>query len=113
MSDEKTVPDDVTLFRAAVQGVRKCLEMSGEKTKYIDLLCNGFLNFVNGSNPKGKLKRFCDSARPHADGDLYLTAILQAYDNAKSEEEAEFLVLQSVNAQLLARASDRARTRRA
>ena len=110
MSDKKTVPDDVTLFRAAVQGVRKCLELSNENTKHIDLLCNGFLDFVNGSNPKLKLKRFCDSARPHADGDLYLTAILQAFDNAKSEEEAEFLVLQSVNAQLLARASDRTRT---
>ena len=107
MSDEGTVPDDVTLYRAAVRGVRKCLEISNENTKHIDSLCNGFLHFVNGPDPEGQLKRFRNSAKPLADGDLYTTAMLKALDNAKSEEEAEFLVLQSVNAQLLARARTR------
>ena len=113
MSDEKTVPDDVTLYRAAVRGVRRCLEVGGEKTRWTDTLCNGFLDIVNGADPEGQLKRFRDSAKPLADGDLYMTALLTALDNAKSEEEAEFLVLRSVSAQMLARNSDRARTRRA
>ena len=113
MSDEKTVPDGVTLYRAAVRGVRRCLEIAGERTRWVDSLCNGYLDIVNGADPEGQLKRFRDSAKPLADGDLYMTALLNALDTAKSEEEAEFWVLQSVNAQLLARASDRARTRRA
>ena len=111
MSDEGTVPNDVTLYRAAVRGVRQCLEIAKENTKHIDSLCNGFLHFVNGPDPEDQLKRFRDAAKPLANGDLYTTAILQALDNAKSEKEAEFLVLQSVNAQLLARGSERARTR--
>ena len=113
MSDEGTVPDEVTLFRAAVRGVRKCLEISEERTRWIDSLCDGYLDIVNGADPKGQLKRFRDSAKPLANGDLYMTALLKALDTAKSEEEAEFWVLQSVNAQLEARASERARTRRA
>ena len=113
MSDEGTVPDGVTLFRAAVRGVRKCLEISGEKPRWTDTLCNGYLDFVNGPDPEGKLKQFRDSAKPLANGDLYTTALLNALDTAKSEEEAEFWVLQSVNAQLLARNNDRARSRRA
>ena len=109
MSDEGTVPDDVTLYRAAVRGVRKCLEISAAETSGIDMLCNGFLDIVNGPNPEGQLKQFRRRAKRLANGDLYMTAMLQALDNAKSEEEAEFRVLQSVNAQLLARGSDRAR----
>ena len=111
MSDEGTVPDDVTLYRAAVRGVRKCLEISAAETSGIDLLCNGFLDIVNGPDPEGQLKQFRSRAKrvATASGDLYTTAMLQALDNAKSEEEAEFRVLQSVNAQLLARGSDRAR----
>ena len=113
MSDEKTVPDGVTLYRAAVRGVRRCLELSEEKPKWIDTLCNGFLDIVNCPDPEGQLKRFRDSAKPLADGDLYMTAILKALDTAKSEEEAEFWVIQSVNEQLLVRNNDRARSRRA
>ena len=109
MSDEGTVPDDVTLYRAAVRGVRKCLEISAAETSGIDLLCNGFLDIVNGSDPEGQLKQFRSRAKRLADGDLYMTAMLQALDSSKSEEEVEFRVLQSVSAQLLARNSDRAR----
>ena len=108
-NSDNSVPDEVTLFRAAVRGVRRCLEIAGEQTRYIDSLCNGYLDFVNGPDPEGQLKRFRDSAKPLANGDLYMTALLNALDTAKSEEEAEFWVLQSVNAQLIARNSDRAR----
>ena len=109
MSDEGTVPNDVTLYRAAVRGVRKCLEISEAKTSGIDLLCNGFLDIVNGPDPEGQLKQFRSRAKRLANGDLYMTAMLKALDDAKSEEEAEFLVMQSVNAQLIAGASDRTR----
>jgi len=109
VSDEKTVPDGVTLYRAAVRGVRRCLEIAGERTRWVDSLCNGYLDMVNGADPEGQLKRFRDSAKSLADGDIYMTALLTALDTAKSEEEAEFLVLRSVSAQQI----DRARARRA
>ena len=99
----ETVPDDVTLFRAAVQGVRDCLKIAERSPGLGDTLCNGYLEIVNGANPEGQLKRFRDGAKRIADGDIYLTALLKALDNGKSEEEAKFLVLQSVSEQLLAR----------
>lgn len=94
-----TVPDSVTLFRAAVRGVRRCLEIFQEKPKYTDLLCNGFLTIVDGADAENKLRQFRSCAKPLAKS-VYLTAMLYALDHAKSEEEAELRVLESVNRQL-------------
>ena len=93
----------VAVFRAAVQGVRRCLELSQEVPKYRDSLCNGFLKFVEGPDPEGQLERFRETAKPLADGDLYMTAILKALDRARSEEDAELWVMSSVNEQLMRR----------
>ena len=45
-NSDDSVPDEVTLFRAAVRGVRRCLEIAGEKTRWTDTLCNGFLPII-------------------------------------------------------------------
>ena len=99
--------DKVALFRAAVQGVRRCLELSQETPKNRDTLCDAYLKFVEGADPKGQLERFCEGARPYANGDLYLTAILKALDRARSEADAELWVMSSVNEQLMRRADAR------
>ena len=99
--------DKVALFRAAVQGVRRCLELSQETPKNRDTLCDAYLKFVEGADPEGQLERFREGARPYANGDLYLTAILKALDRARSEADAELWVMSSVNEQLMRRADAR------
>jgi len=94
----------VAVFRAAVHGVRRCLELSQEVPRYRDSLCNGFLKFVEGPDPEGQLERFCEAARPRANGDIYMTAVLKALDRARSEADAELWVMSSVNEQLTRRA---------
>ena len=94
----------VDVYRAAVQGVRRCLEISQEIPKYRDSLCDGFLKIVEGPDPEGKLERFRERAKPLANGDLYMTAILTALDRATSEADAELWVMSSVNEQLMRRA---------
>jgi len=97
----------VAVFRAAVQGVRKCLELSQAIPTHTDSLCNGFLKIIEGPDPEGQLERFCKVARSRANGDLYMTAVLKALDRAGSEQEAELWVMSSVNEQLMRRASAR------
>ena len=94
--------DEVTLFRAAVQGVRDCLELGNVSPALSDTLCNGFLVIVDGPDPEGQLKRFRENAKGVANGDIYLTALLSALDKATCEESAKLWVMHSVNAQLLA-----------
>ncbi len=97
----------VALFRGAVQGLRRCLEISEATPTHRDSLCNGFLVIVEGPDPEGSLEEFRQRAKPLADGDIYMTAILYALDHARCEEDADFLVLQSVNEQLMRRANAR------
>ena len=99
----KTVPDDVTLFRAAVEGVRDCLEILEERPGLSDTLCNGYLTLVNGPNPEDQLKWFRDAAPSVADGDIYITALLNALDNATSEKDAKLCVLATVAGEQVAR----------
>ena len=73
-----------------------------------DTLCNGYLELIKGPNPESELRRFRDDANTKriADGgvqsllDLYLTALLNALDNATSEEDARVCVWKSVKRQL-------------
>ena len=98
----------VVLYRAAVKGVRRCLELGNEPPAQIDKLCNELLKLVEGDDAEASLKRFKESyKRLIAKGeqnDVYFNAVLKALDKAKDEEDAELWVLQSVNSQLLARA---------
>ena len=111
-NSDDSVTDELTLFRAAVQGVRRCLELGNAPPAQIDELCTSLLAHAEGDNAEANLKHFKTSyKRMLAEGEenaIYLTAILKALDNAKSEEEAQLWVMQSVNAQLLARPSHRA-----
>ena len=100
-------PNKVAVFRAAVQGVRKCLELSQGIPENTDSLCNGFLKILEEPDPEGRLERFCEVARPRANGDLYITAVLKALDRARSEADAELWVLRSVNEELMRRAGAR------
>ncbi len=97
----------VALYRAAVRGVRRCLEIANEPPDKIDELCRGLLSVVEKSNAEDSLKRFKESyKRVLARGeqnDVYFNAVLKALDKAKDEEDAELWVLQSVNEQLAAR----------
>ena len=94
----------VAVFRSAVQGLRKCLELSQAIPANRDSLCNSFLRIVEGPDPEGQLEEFRERAKPHAVGDLYMTAILEALDRARSEADAELWVMSSVNEQLMRRA---------
>tara|TARA_B100000927_G_scaffold250922_1_gene215559 strand:+ start:73 stop:414 length:342 start_codon:yes stop_codon:yes gene_type:complete len=100
-------PNKVAVFRAAVQGVRKCLELSQGIPAHTDSLCDGFLKCIEGPDPEGQLERFCELARPRANGDLYMTAVLKALDRARSEADAELWVMSSVNEELMRRAGTR------
>ena len=95
--------DKVAMFRAAVQGVRRCLELSQAIPRHTDSVCNGFLKFVEGPDPEGQLEQFREHAKPLADGDLYVAAVLTALDRARSEADAELWVMSSVNEQLMRR----------
>ena len=93
----------VAVFRAAVKGLRSCLELSQAIPAHVDSLCDGFLKIVEGPNPEGSLEQFRERAKRLADGDMYMTAILQALDGARSEADAELCVMSSVNEQLMRR----------
>ena len=99
--------NQVALYRAAVKGVRRCLEIGNESPAQIDELCNGLLTVVEKSNAEDSLKRFKESYKrvlsKSEPSDIYLNAVLEALDKAKDEEDAELWVLQSVNNQLAAR----------
>jgi len=94
--------DEVTLFRAAVQGVRDCLDLLEESRSSSNTLCDGYLAILEGPDPKGQLRQFREQAKDIADGDVYRTALLSALNNATCEKSAKLWVMQSVNAQLLA-----------
>ena len=95
-----TVPDDVTLFRAAVRGVHECTKILDKRTALGDTLCKSLLAHVEGPDAEANLRWFRDDAKREAPGDIYITAILKALDNAKSEEDAKLWVMGSVNEQL-------------
>ena len=98
-----TVPNDVTLFRAAVQGVHDCTRILDKLPALGDTLCKSLLVHAEGPDAAAKLQRFRENAKRVAPGDIYMTALLKALDNAKSEEDAKLWVMHSVNEQLLAR----------
>lgn len=106
MSDrQQRTPNQITLFRAAVQGVRACLEiLEEEKPEWIDALCNGYLAIVKGPNAAGQLKRLRASYIAKNDlytADPYLTAVFKALDRATSKRDAKLFVMQAVSEQLL------------
>ena len=101
----------VAMYRGAVKGLRCCLEISQATPTHVDSLCNGFLNIVEGPDPEGSLEEFRERAKRLADGDIYMTAILEALDSAKCEQEAELRVMSSVNEQLMGRAKARQNAR--
>jgi hypothetical protein len=101
----------VAVYRGAVKGLRSCLELSQAIPTHVDSLCNSFLKIVEGPDPEGSLEEFRERAKRLAHGDMYMTAILEALDGAKCEQEAELYVMGSVNKQLLRRASARQNAR--
>ena len=101
----------VVMYRGAVKGLRRCLEISQAIPTHVDSLCNGFLNIVEGPDPEGSLEEFRERGKRLARGDMYMTAILEALDGARCEEEAELCVMGSVNEQLMRRANLRQNAR--
>ena len=97
----------VAMYRGAVKGLRRCLELSQAIPAHVDSLCDGFLKIVEDPDPEGSLEEFRERAKRIADGDMYMTAILQALDGARSEADAELSVMVSVNEQLMRRAGTR------
>ena len=101
-----TQVSQVTLYRAAVKSVRRCLEIANEPPHQIDELCTGLLSIVETSNAEKALKQARQSyTRRLAEGepsDIYFNAVFEALDKAKDEEDAELWVLGSVNTQLAA-----------
>ena len=93
----------VAVFRAAVKGLRSCLELLHAIPAHVDLLCYGFLKIVENPDPEGSLEEFRKHAERLANGDMYMTAILQALDGARSEADAERCVMSSVIEQLTRR----------
>jgi len=99
--------DKVAMFRAAVQGVRRCLEIAKEPPAQIDMLCKELLKVVEGDNAEDTLMRFRKSYKRVLDqgepSDIYFNAVLKAVDRARSEADAELWVMSSVNEQLIRR----------
>ena len=100
LGSTRAVPDQATLFRAAVKSVGRCLEIGKESPEMIDSFCSGLLLVVKGPNPDEGIKKFRESYQRLPKKDLYLSAVIKALD-CKSEEEAELEVLASVNAHFL------------
>jgi len=103
--------NQVAVYRGAVKGLRRCLEISQAIPTHVDSLCTGFLNIVEGPNPEGSLEEFRERGKRLAHGDMYMTAILEALDRARCEDEAEVCVMGSVNEQLMRRANARQNAR--
>ena len=103
---QQAVLGQVTLYRAAVKSVRRCLEIANAPAHKIDELCSGLLSIVESRNAEKALRQARQSyTRRLAEGepsDIYFNAVFEALDKAKDEEDAELWVLQSVNTQLAA-----------
>ena len=101
---QQAVLGQVTLYRAAVKSVRRCLEIANAPAHQIDELCSGLLSIVESRNAEKALRQARQSyTRRLAEGepsDIYFNAVFEALDKAKDEEDAELYVLQSVKTQL-------------
>ena len=91
------------IYRAAVRGVRRVMELNGTATHLIDTLETGMLAVVKRPGKEEKnIRQLCEDYRAFGMNDVLVGALIHATKTAKDEDEAELAVMDHVVRQRMA-----------
>ena len=102
--DERApAPFQEHIYRAAVRGVRRVMELNGTAKHLIDTLETGMLAVVKTPGKEEKnIRQLCEDYRAFGMNDVLIGALIHATKTAKNEEEAELAVMDHVFRQRMA-----------